>query len=244
LTVILFMQSSMASKLSQHLLGLEPEKLRAATEHPFLLHAATGSLPEKAFKAWLTQDRLYALSYLTFISSLLAKVPIPTTSDRQSTLRWRIASALIDCLGNIREELALFEKVAKEHGWTEELGNARPNIQTQAYKDLFAGAGQPTSSLLRGLVTLWATEKCYLLAWSYAASKLPDTARNDSVQQDVMQSTFIPNFSNEDFSRFVQQLEDLVDELGEEAGPVDVQEVEEAWVQVLWAEESFWPESA
>jgi len=232
----------MVNKLSQHLLSLAPEKLQAATKHPFLLHAATGSLPEKPLKAWLTQDRLYALSYLTFISSLLAKVSIPSTDDRRSTLRWRIASFLIDCLGNIREELALFEDVAKQHGWTEELGRARPNIQTQAYKDLFAGAGQPTSSLLRGLVTLWATEKCYLLAWSYAASKLPAGVQDGSVQKDVMQSTFIPTFSNKDFAKFVQGLEDLVDELGEEAGPRDLQELEETWNQVLWAEEAFWPE--
>jgi thiaminase len=234
----------MVSKLSQHLLGLEPDKLHAATKHPFLLHAATGSLSEKAFKAWLTQDRLYALSYLTFTSSLLAKVPIPSTSDRQSTLKWRIASALIDCLGNIREELALFENVANQNDWTEELGNARPTIETQAYKDLFAGAGQHTSSLLRGLVTLWATEKCYLLAWSYAASKLPESIDDDSTQKDVMQTTFIPNFSNKDFAKFVQRLEDLVDELGEQAGPDDVKEAEEAWNQIIWAEEAFWPKFA
>jgi thiaminase len=234
----------MASKLSQHLLTLGPVKLHAATEHPFLLHAATGTLSEKAFKAWLTQDRLYALSYMIFISSLLAKVPIPSTSDRQSTLNWRIANALIDSLGNIREELAMFENVATQHGWTEELGKARPNIHTQAYKDLFAGAAQPTSSLLRGLVTLWATEKCYLLAWSYAASKLPEAVRNESAQKDVMQSIFIPNFSNREFASFVQRLENLVDELGEEAGPDYLQEAEEAWYQILWAEEAFWPEFA
>jgi thiaminase len=232
----------MVNELSQHLLTFVPEKLRAATEHPFLLHAAIGSLPEKQFKAWLTQDRLYALSYLTFISSLLVKVSIPSVSDRQSTLKWRIASTLIDCLGNIREELALFESVAKRHGWDEELGKAQPNIQTQVYKDLFAGAGQPSSSLLRGLVTLWATEKCYLLAWSYAASKLPATVRDGSVQKDVMQNTFIPNFSNNDFALFVQGLEGLVDELGAEAGPGDIQEVEETWNQILWAEEAFWPD--
>jgi thiaminase len=220
-------------------LTLEPKKLQAATEHIFLHHAATGSLSEKPFKAWLTQDRLYALSYLTFISSLLAKIPIPSTSDRQGTLHWRIASSLIDCLANIREELALFEDVAKKHGWTEELGTARPNIQTQAYKDLFAGAGQPTSSLLRGLVTLWATEKCYLLAWSYAASKVPVGIEDG--QKDVMQSTFIPNFSNQNFVKFVQRLQDLVDELGEHASPNDIQEAEETWNQILWAEAAFWP---
>jgi thiaminase len=229
----------MVDKLSEYLLTLEPKKLQSATEHSFLLHAATGSLSEKSFKAWLTQDRLYALSYLTFISSLLAKISIPSTSDRQSTLHWRIASSLIDCLANIREELKLFEDVAEKNDWTEELGMARPSIQTQAYKDLFAGAGQPTSSLLRGLVTLWATEKCYLLAWSYAASQIP--AAIEDGQKNVMQSTFIPNFSNQDFAKFVQGLEDLVDELGQQAGPDDIQDVEGTWKQILWAEEAFWP---
>jgi len=133
----------------------------------------------------------------------------------------------------------------------EVLGTARPTVQTQAYKDLFAGAGQPAASLLKGMVTLWATEKCYLLAWSYAASQVPKDLGEKS--RDVMQSVFIPNWSSKEFEDFVMVLEELIDDMwrdeSRKGNGVEAQErflgaegLEEVWRQVLWAEKGFWPE--
>lgn len=93
---------SQTSKLSQQLVALDHEALRRAIEHPFLKLAAQGRLPQEQLVAWLAQDRLYALSYVTFISQLLSKVPISTAADRVSTLHWRITDCLINCLDNIR----------------------------------------------------------------------------------------------------------------------------------------------
>jgi len=231
----------MVVALSKHLLNTAPSALHAAIQHPFLEQAANSSLPQELLVQWLAQDRLYALSYVTFIGQLLAKTSIPSTANRVSTLKWRIASCLIDCLTNIRRELEMFENVAKEHGWMEILGSARPSTQTQAYKDLFAGAGQPTASLLKGMVTLWATEKCYLLAWSYGASQVPAINGRDGKSKDVMQSIFIPNWSSREFQEFVKILEELVDEMGEIASKEELIEAEETWRQVVWAEEAFWP---
>jgi len=104
--------------LTQHLLALNPTALQDATQHPFLKQAATGTLPSKAAISWLAQDRLYALSYVNFVSALLAKVQVPSSSNRTSTLQWRIADALIECLVNIKRELQLFEDVAKDQGWS------------------------------------------------------------------------------------------------------------------------------
>ena len=198
----------MPEKLSQHLLSLDSKALSAATQHPFLRRAAQATLPNQLLLSWLAQDRLYALSYVTFMGQLLAKVHVTSSADRTSTLNWRIVNCLIDCLTNIRAEIKLFEDVGQEHGWIGELGNARPSLQTQAYKDLFAGAGQPSAGLLRGMVTLWATEKCYLLAWSHARDHIPHL--NTSKSNDVMQGTFIPNWSSKEFGEFVGVLEELV----------------------------------
>jgi len=218
--------------------SLDPEALRKATEHDFLKRAAQGDLPQEQLVSWLAQDRLYAISYVSFMGQLLSKVPISSASDRSTTLNWRIADCLINCLDNIRRELRLFEETAEQCGWTEELGGAKPTIHTQVYRDLFAGAGQGSSTLFRGLVTLWATEKCYLLAWSHAKAHLPETS---SSSQDVMQKVFIPNWSSNEFVEFVDVLERLMDEMATEASVEDIDQAEEQWRQVVWAEENFWP---
>lgn len=87
---------------SQRLVALDADGLCRATEHPFLKAAATGSLSQEDVVTWLAQDRLYALSYVTFMGQLLSKVPISSGSDRTSSLNWKIADCLINCLDNIR----------------------------------------------------------------------------------------------------------------------------------------------
>lgn len=104
--------------LTEHLLAFNPDAIREATQHPFLKQAATGTLPSQSAISWLAQDRLYALSYVNFVSALLAKLQIPSCSNRTSTLQWRTADALIECLVNIKNELQLFEDVAKNQGWS------------------------------------------------------------------------------------------------------------------------------
>jgi thiaminase len=228
------------SRLSQHLVSLDSDGLRRATQHPFLARAAQGTLPQEQLIAWLAQDRLYALSYVTFMGQLLSKVPVSSSADRTSTLNWRIVDCLINCLDNIRTELKLFEDTAVKHGWMEQLATSKPSVHTQAYRDLFAGAGQPSATLFRGMVALWATEKCYLLAWSYARKQIPQ--QESSVKgDDVMQSVFIPNWSSNDFVKFVDILEHLVDEMAQSATQEDIQQAEEQWTQIVWAEEAFWP---
>jgi thiaminase len=231
---------AMTSSFSQYLVSLNPDGLRKATQHLFLAKAARGTLPQEQLKAWLAQDRLYALSYVTFMGQLLSKVPVSFSADRTSTLNWRITDCLIDCLDNIRTELKLFEDTAAKYGWMEQLGAAQPNVHTQAYRDLFAGAGQPSATLFRGMVALWATEKCYLLAWTHARGQMP-TREKPGRGEDIMQDVFIPNWSSDDFVKFVDVLEELVNEMAKAATEEDIEQAKQQWTQIIWAEEAFWP---
>ena len=227
--------------LTSHLLHLDQASLKAATTHPFLTAAATSTLPVERLKDWLAQDRLYALSYVNFIGTLLSRISIPTTSDRETTLHWRAADILIDCLTNIRRELALFEQTAAAEGWLDEICNARPTVQTRAYQDLFAGATAQGRSTLIGLTILWATEESYLRAWRFAWSKMDQGV--PAKQKDVMQRVFIPNWSSAEFEAFVRKIGALVNKFGatvEEDGE-EWAECEVAFRQVLWAEKEFWP---
>jgi thiaminase len=228
--------------LTSHLLSLEPVRLLEATQHPFLRAAATSQLSPAHLKKWLAQDRLYAMSYVNFIGTMLSRLPIPGSSQRDTTLEWRVADLLIDALVNIKRELKLFEDTAESEGWLEDICDAIPTPQTRAYLDLFAGAAQPSRPLVASLVALWATEECYLRSWRHAWSKMDHAL--SAKEKDVMQRVFIPNWSSSEFEAFVRRIGGLTNKYGatiEENG-WEWGECEEVWRQVLWAEKNFWPD--
>jgi thiaminase len=224
-------------KLTTHLLAHAPEAFTSATQHPWLHLAGTNALSRPSLLAWLTQDRLYALNYPTFIGSLLSKVHLSSAARRIETLEWRICSLLIESLTNIRRELQMFEDVLKEEfDWQE--GGEVARQETRAYADVFAGATRSAAGLLEGMVVLWATEKCYLEAWKFAR----DQVSKDDSGEDVLRKTLIPNWTCAEFEEFVDTIGGLVDELGVNASMEEWGKAEDAWRQVLWAEEKFWPE--
>lgn len=227
--------------LTSHLLHLDEKALKEATNHPFLEAAATSTLPLEDLKAWLGQDRLYQMAYINFIGKMLTMIGIPSGPDRVNTLEWRAADLLIDCLTNIRQEMKLFEETAEAEGFLDEICHITPTVQTRAYQDLFAGATAQGRPLIVGLTVLWATEECYLRAWRYAWSKMDQGMKPKD--KDVMQRTFIPNWSSAEFEAFVRRIGGLLNKFGSycDEGGYEMKECEIAFRQVLWAEREFWP---
>ncbi|SMR52341.1 unnamed protein product [Zymoseptoria tritici ST99CH_3D1] len=234
----------MPPSLTTHLLSLTPSHLHTATTHPFLLAAATSTLPPSILTTWLAQDRLYALSYPSFIGSILSSLPLPSHPSRSTSLEWRVADVLIDALANIRREIGMFEEVARQEGWEAEVcgGEVEEGRATRCYRDLFAGATGGAKGWVVGLVVLWATEECYLRAWKFAKSHCVAQKGEGDAGQDVMARVFIPNWSSEEFEGFVGRLRGLVDEVGVEEGGWVWRECERAWRQVVWIESIFWPD--
>ncbi|KAJ5861391.1 heme oxygenase-like multi-helical [Penicillium soppii] len=105
--------------LTAYLLASTPDALTRATTHPFLAAAGRGTLPKPLLSQWLSQDRLYAQSYIRYIGLLLAKIRLPaqnsSTAVKQPTSEQKAINVLIDALVNIRTELAFFEKTAEDH---------------------------------------------------------------------------------------------------------------------------------
>ncbi|KAJ5978798.1 hypothetical protein N7501_002140 [Penicillium viridicatum] len=107
--------------LTAYLLSSTPNALKRATTHPFLSSAGRGTLPKSQLSQWLSQDRLYAQSYIRFIGLLLSKIRLPIQNPTSpgphlATPEQNAITVLIDALVNIRTELAFFEKTANDYG--------------------------------------------------------------------------------------------------------------------------------
>lgn len=104
---------SVQGPLTSWLLTATPKALKRATTHPFLASAGKGTLPKNTLCQWLSQDRLYAQSYLRFIGLLIAKIRLPSHPPERGAVSDQAAvDILVDALVNIRDELRFFETTA------------------------------------------------------------------------------------------------------------------------------------
>ena len=253
-----------AQTMTSWLMERVAEGFRAATQCVFLRAAGEGAVGKEVLSQWVSQDRLYAQGYIRFVGQMLAKMRLPNTAGT-GTLQWRVTDILISGLTNVRRELGFFEDVGKryeldlETPWQGE-DTFGPTPTTKSYLDMFINASSAGTSLLEGMVALWATEKCYYAAWLYAlhcTPKQPHRRPNPGDQEPIdpllsdadggaLRKEFIPNWTSDDFGNFVHQIGALVNELADvEKGKGMLEEekkrCEEIWKQVLWLEERFWP---
>ncbi|PTB67614.1 heme oxygenase-like protein [Trichoderma citrinoviride] len=271
--------------LTQTLLASDPRAHQSATQSPFLALASQGRLPKSLLGQWLANDRLYIHAYIRGIGRLLSFLRLPDVvhppllrddkAEREASVEEKLLHWMIDALVNIRREEDMFVRTAAKYGVDVNLA-AGPDGRIAAstkleglrrFEALFDGISPPPPRDQGGVVLLpwleaavifWATEKCYLDAWSGAAARqLSDDAAGDDNDADggALRRELIPNWSSDEFARFVDALGEIVDagvrremELkkgeGEEEEVVKARLVERAlgkWREVLAAEEAFWP---
>lgn len=110
--------------------------------------------------------------------------------------------------------------------------------------------GETVLPWLEGVVLFWATEKVYFEAWSWAKAQAEETGKKFEEDADggAMRKEFIPNWTNDEFIKFVDTLEAILNEGVEEASRGDetlknriAERAETIWSQLLDAEEAFWP---
>lgn len=242
-------------QLTVALLESHPEELKLATEAPFLKLAGQGKISKLQLSRWLSQDRLYAETYICFITSLIARVSLPFAfvSDKSKSLRWRIVKLLTGALENIQTEIEFFTTTAEKYGLNleqpfhdDENQQFRPEDATQQYMDLFRSFyNDATLPLIEGMVVLWATEKCYLASWTHASSFIED-APSTSIENDAdggaLREAFIPNWTTKEFAKFVDEIAELTDLLAQREQAGKKLEVYKAvWLHVLDIEKQFWP---
>ena len=250
--------------LTSVLVSVSGPLFRAATQSPFLIAAGDGTLSKAKLSEWLSQDRLYAQAYIGFIGSLLAHVKLPThhvpLPDHDNSVHWQVAHVLRASQDNIFRELKFFEDTAQKYGLDLEAKSIEnvfgPVKATTDYISLFRRFSSPIIEddlkgsdwvLLSGLIVLWATEKCYLEAWKFAASQSDVTkAPTSDADGGALRKNFIPNWTTQEFAEFVQLLEQLVNKLMDTIKMSLTEnaqdECRELWEEVLDIERRFWPE--
>jgi len=246
-----------SSSITSHLLRLTPEAYLRATQHSFLKAAGDKSISKERLEGWLTQDQIYAfVGYPKFISLLTSKIPLrvfPDAPGSSPTLEERLLALFSSSLSNVVREVNFFKQTARENdlniarhptnGLSAE--NELTGPVTKAYTDFMVSTAA-TGTLGEGLVLLWATEKCYLEAWTYARSHMTTSSEFSTLPAGTSRAleAFINNWTSSEFHAFVGEIGALLDEYAATASPREYEELnqkaEEIWRWTLWYEERFW----
>ncbi|CAE6403341.1 unnamed protein product [Rhizoctonia solani] len=214
----------------------------AATNHPFLEQAGEGTLPASTLAHWLYQDRIYAAhAYPRFVGVLIAKIPFETRDlasfrsevTRAEGVNRQILECLSFSLGNIVQEVKFFESTA---GSIEVQNSGEIEVERQETRNYTAEMARVANlgTLEEGLVFLWAMEKMYLDAWTFASQQ-------KAQERPSGLNAFITNWTSEAFKKFVDDLEKLVDLLGIEPRSDSWRRAEATWNRVVELEKEFWP---
>ncbi|KZO99277.1 heme oxygenase-like protein [Calocera viscosa TUFC12733] len=238
----------MSASLTRHLISTFASAYDRATQHAFLKAAGERTLDKQTLSAWLTQDYIYTRGYLKLVGLILSRY-----TEAPITVRRQLIKLLSTGLSNVSEEQAFFLKQAEDHeldiravpaGVKAVLfGEVRPYMlplpETSAYVDFMVATGTQ-GTIEEALVLLWATEKCYLEAWTFASQRVK--AENPGPAADALDK-FIHNWSSPEFRAFVDEIGELVDQLQIPLDKTDqrCERAEGVMYRVLYLEEMFWP---
>ncbi|KZT56760.1 heme oxygenase-like protein [Calocera cornea HHB12733] len=236
----------MSATLTTHLIGTFAAAYQRATQHAFLQAAGERTLDKETLSAWLTQDYIYTRGYLKLVGLILSRY-----TEAPIHMRRQLVKLLSTGLSNVSEEQAFFLQQAEEHeldiravpaGVKAVLsGEVRPYMlplpQTAAYVDFMIATGTQ-GTIEEALILLWAT--CYLEAWTFASQRVPAEFRSPAA---AALDKFIHNWSSPEFRAFVDELGELVDQLGIPLDKADsrCERAEGVMFRVLYLEEMFWP---
>ncbi|OBT67183.1 hypothetical protein VE03_02629 [Pseudogymnoascus sp. 23342-1-I1] len=261
--------------LTQHLLSDATAEFTAATQSAFLRAAAQGRLDKETLRLWLVYDREYISHYINGAEKFLNAIQNPKsgTSDApekeldQSELA--LVAWLTEGVANVRREDQFFVDVAARYGIdleprTDDPESAAANAFGVLFEYVPAIREQSEPWWLQGAILFWATEECYLKAWSWAKTQLNDQSPEKDADGGALRTEFIPNWTSPEFADFVDRLAQIIDgavnkmseniEDKKETDPQGaaalrefvflektVQKPQKLFLEVLKIEEKFWP---
>ncbi len=245
------------------------DQLLRATQHPFLARAAKGTLSKRLIAQWLAEDELYLEGLRNLTYNLLNQVRSQnrpnsgssalSSSSTASTVESRLVDWLKGALEGENTEAEFFKKTAENYKLDVKNTPLKQDVTSSGlrqfrklFSDITNEETNPFLPWLEGIVVIWATEKVYYEAWSWARRQdkqsSPRNFDND-LDGGAMRKEFIPNWSSRDMLHFVEQIERILNEAVSQAVNKDDARWKEVKTRtdavyraVLDAEEAFWPD--
>lgn len=195
----------------------------AILAHPFITGVGDGSLPVEKFKHYVEQDYVYLIDYSRVLAVASAKAP-----DLE-TMGW-FASLLDETLNT---EMELHRSYCAEFGITrEQLEATRAAPTTVAYtsyllKTAYQGSfGELVASLL----------PCQWGYWEIG----DHLARRGEPQQAPLYCQWIQMYTSQEFAALAQEIRTLADRVAQDAGPLQTEAMDQAYLTSLRFEYQFW----
>jgi thiaminase/transcriptional activator TenA len=188
--------------------------------HRFLAETAAGTMAPGTFANWMKQDYLFARGAVPFLSVLLAKAPVE--------LRKNLSDALVA----LHQELALFERMAREHNVSFEGIKMTPTCHAYVQFLVTAAYERPFAE---GFTVLYGAEKSYLDSWSWV---------KDHQTQESSWQAFINNWTSDAFRGYVDWLAATLDTLAEQAAASTREVMTELFLLTGQYEILFWEMAA
>ena len=206
--------------LSQQLWTTNQDLIQASLDTPFVQGIGDGSLPTAKFAYYVGQDAFFLEAFARAYSVAAAKAP-----------DWDSFNTFHRLAGGVLEELSLHQSYAKT--WNVDITTVQPGTATRQYTDFLLATAwrQP------GGVTAAAMSPCMRL-YAYLGQQLAKGGVPDHTYKD-----WIATYSSDEFEPLAQQLEDLLDALAQDSGPVQsayryAMVCERDFFQAAWAQET------
>ena len=195
----------------------------AILAHPFITGVGDGSLPVEKFKHYVEQDYAYLIDYSRVLAVASAKAP-----DLE-TMGW--FAALLD--ETLNTEMELHRRYCAEFGITrQQLDATRPAPTTVAYtgyllKTAYQGSfGELVASLL----------PCQWGYWEIG----DHLAREGEPQHAPLYCQWIQMYTSQEFAVLAQEIRALADRVAQDAGPLQTEAMDQAYLTSLRFEYQFW----
>jgi thiaminase len=194
-------------------LGAEWQRM---LEHPFLARTRDGTIPTATFANWMRQDYLFVEAAIPFIAALLAKAP-----DEHRPAHTGVLTML-------EKELTLFRERAQAVGV--DLAGVAPSFVNHAYIQ-FLLATAYRESYACGYTALYVAEKAYHDSWRGVLK---------GIDHGSPWFPFVENWGGVAFAGYVAHLEETLDQLAAEAGPVERSRMAQLFELTMRYELAFW----
>lgn len=240
-------------KLSEHLLSLDQESFKKATQHKFLQEVGSLQVQPKHLKSWLVQDRYYTGGYFKMMGYMIARLPLyedqrelgdnnPNYSEEKAQ---RIVKLLSFALSNCYRENQFFTDILNREPYAREGEESTAQKSwTSKYVDYVKKISQESGyDLGEAIIALWVMEIVFFTAWNYAKSvHARNSHNNENLKETIHIQTcreLMENWTMEEFEEFVKECEFLVNQL-DTSDVRRLESFEMVYKDVLALEVEFW----